>query len=77
MRGNHLAYPATLLKCLRNLVEVSQMDRIRNEEVRRRAGIARELASRADQRILRWLGYVERMDKHRMDNGCWWRAGTR
>ena len=29
------------------------MDRDRNEEVRRRAGIERELASRADQRVLR------------------------
>ena len=27
------------------------MDRVRNEEVRRRAGIERELASRADQSI--------------------------
>ena len=27
------------------------MDRVRNEEVRRRAGIERELASRADQRV--------------------------
>ena len=33
----------------------------RNEEVRRRAGIDRELASRADQRVLRWFGHVERM----------------
>ena len=29
------------------------MDRVRNEEVRRRAGIERELANRADQRVLR------------------------
>ena len=29
------------------------MDRVRNEEVRRRAGIERELASRADQRVLK------------------------
>ena len=42
------------------------MDRVRNEEVRRRAGIERELASRADQRVLRWLGHVERMDDYRM-----------
>ena len=34
----------------------------RNEEVRRRAGIERELVSRADQRVLRWFGHVERMD---------------
>ena len=37
-----------------------------NEEVRRRAGIERELASRADQRVLRWFGHVKRMDEYRM-----------
>ena len=42
------------------------MDRVRNEEVHRRAGIERELASRADQRVLRWFGQVERMDEFRM-----------
>ena len=56
------------MKCLRSLVGVSRMDRVRNEEVRRRAGIERELASRsrADQRVLRWFGHVERMDEYRM-----------
>ena len=43
------------------------MDRVGNEEVRRRAGIERELASRADQRLLRWFMNVERMDEYRMD----------
>ena len=42
------------------------MYRVRNKEVRRRAVIERELASRADQRVLRWFGYVERMDDYRM-----------
>ena len=42
------------------------MDRVTNEEVRRRAAIERELASRADQRVLRWFGHVERMDEYRM-----------
>ena len=37
------------MKCLRSLVGVSRMDRVRNEEVRRKAGIERELASRGDQ----------------------------
>ena len=41
-------------------------DRVRNEEMCRRAGIERELASRADQRVLRWFGHVERMDEYRM-----------
>ena len=34
------------MKCLRSLVGVSRMDRVRNGEVRRRARIERELASR-------------------------------
>ena len=42
------------------------MDRVRNEGVRRRAGIERELVSRADQRVLRWFGHMEKMDECRM-----------
>ena len=42
------------------------MDRVRNEEVCRRAGIQRELVSRADWRVLRWFGHVERMDEYCM-----------
>ena len=42
------------------------MDRVRNEEVRRRAGIERELVSRTDQRVLRWFGHTERMDEYRI-----------
>ena len=41
-------------------------DRVRNEEVHRRAGIEMELARRADQRVLRWFGHVERMDDYHM-----------
>ena len=55
------------MKCLRSLLGVSRMDRVRNEEVRRRGGIERELASRAYQRVLRWFGHVERMDEYRME----------
>ena len=46
------------------------MDRVRNEEVCRRARIERELASRADQRVLRWFGHVDRIDEYRMAEGC-------
>ena len=31
-----------------------------------RAGIEKKLASRADQRALRWFGHVERMDEYHM-----------
>ena len=47
------------------------MNRVRNEELRRRTGIERELASRADQRVLRWFGQVERMDDYRMARRVW------
>ena len=40
------------------------MNGVRNEEVRRE--LERELASRADQRVLRWFGHVERMDEYHM-----------
>ena len=53
------------MKCLRSLVEVSLIDRVKNEEVRKRAGIERverELASRTDQRVLgmwkEWMSIV-------------------
>ena len=37
-----------------------------NEEARRRSGIEREFVSRADQRVSRLLGHVERLDEYRM-----------
>ena len=42
------------------------MDRVRNEEVCRRAGIERESTSKSDQRVFRWFWHVERMDEYRM-----------
>ena len=47
-------------------VGVSRMDRVRNFDLHRRAGIERELVSRADQRVLRWFKHVKRMDEYRM-----------
>ena len=54
------------MKCLKNLVGVSRMDKVRNAEVCRRAGIERELACRADQRVFIWFGHRERMDEYCM-----------
>ena len=54
------------MKCLRSLVGVLQIDRVRNEEAHWRAGIEMELASRADQRVLRWVGHEKRMDEYCM-----------
>ena len=43
------------MKCLRNLVGVSQMEKGRNE-VHRSTGIERKFSSLAGQRVLRWFG---------------------
>ena len=54
------------MKCLRSMTGVSQLDRVRNEVVRTRTGVRRELAARVDMNVLRWFGHVERMDNERL-----------
>ena len=54
------------MQCLKNYVRVSRMGRVGNEEVRKRAVIEIELASRVYQIVLRWFGHVERRDAYRM-----------
>ena len=58
------------MKCLRSLFGVSRMDRVRNEEVRRRAGIENELSSRADQRVFRWFDMWEEWMSTVWPKGC-------
>ena len=50
------------MKCLRSMTSVSQVDRVRNEVVRVRTGVRRELATRVDTNVLRWFSHLERMD---------------
>ena len=52
------------IKCLRSVIGVSRMDRVWNGGVRSTAEIEKELAIRADQRVL--FGHVERMDEYPM-----------
>ncbi len=53
-------------RCLRSLCGVTQMDWVRNEEVRRRTGVVKELAEQAEQGVLLWFGHVERMEEDRL-----------
>ena len=53
------------MKCLRSMTGVSWLDRVRNEVVRARTGVRRELAARVDTNVLRWFGHVERMENER------------
>ena len=54
------------IKCLRSMTGVSWLDRARNEVVRARTGVRRELAARVGMNVLRWFGHVERMDNERL-----------
>ena len=47
-------------------MECHEWIELRNEEVRRRARIERELANRAVQRVFRWFVHLERMDEYCM-----------
>ena len=54
------------MKCLRNMAGVSRFDRLRNEEVREKTGVRKELAAKVDMNVLRCFGYVERMNSKRL-----------
>ena len=54
------------MKCLRSMTGVFRLDRVKNEVVRARTGVRKELTTRVDMNALRWFGYVERMDNDRL-----------
>ena len=54
------------MECLRSMAGLSWLDRVRNEAVRVKPGVRRELAARVDINVLRWFGHVERMDNERL-----------
>ena len=52
--------------CLRSMCGLTLWNRVRNEEVRRRVQVEKQLSERVDQSVLRWFGHMERMDEERM-----------
>ena len=54
------------MKCLRSMTGVSRLDRVRNEVVRARTDVRRELAARVDMNVSRWFGHVEGMDNEQL-----------
>ena len=41
---------------------VMHINQVRNEDMRRRTDVMRELAGRAEQSVLRWFGYIKRIE---------------
>ncbi len=58
------------MRCLKSMVGVTRMDRVRNEKVRRQAGIVRKMSERVDQRVS-WYGHVVRMGEERLTKRVW------
>ncbi len=57
--------------CLRRILRVSWMEKVRNEEIRRRCGQS-TLESQLRKRRLRWLGHVQRMGEERLPKAMLW-----
>jgi hypothetical protein len=47
------------MKCMKAICAVSIMDRVRNEDVRRRCGSVVSIGERMDINLLMWYGHVE------------------
>ena len=47
------------------MVGVTQWDKVRNDEIRRRAWIEETVPEKVARRALRWFGHVEKMDESR------------
>ena len=54
------------MRCLRRVLGVSVMDRVRNVDIRRVCGNKMSLTDRADRNMLKWFGHIERMEGNRL-----------
>ena len=57
---------AVEMNCLRSICGVRRLDRVRNEEIRRRCSKEVSVCEKVDQSVLRWFGHVERMEEERL-----------
>ncbi len=59
------------LRCLRSMVGVTRMERVRNEDVRQRTEVVRKLSERVDQRVLSWNGHMVRVGEEHLMKRVW------
>ena len=45
---------------------MSMLDGLRNEKVREKTGVRKDLAAIVDMNVLRWFGHLVRMDNERL-----------
>ena len=51
---------------LRGLLGIKRMNRVPNAWIREICGVKKGLDKRIDERVLRWFGHVERMERDRI-----------
>jgi hypothetical protein len=56
---------------MRAMFGVSIMDRVRNEDVRRRCGSEVSIGERMDINVFMWYGHVERMEEEKIVKGVY------
>ena len=54
------------MSCLRKILGVSRLQRIRNEDIRKRLGMKETIIDKIRTRRLRWYGHVNRMKSNRL-----------
>ena len=59
------------MRCLRSMVGVSRIDRVRNQSVRNRSGVVDKLSNRVEKKVLGWFGHLERMNRDRFASKVW------
>lgn len=57
---------ATEMDALRRSARISRMDRVRNEDIRRRVGLEDTIIKDFEQKQLTWYGHVQRMADYRL-----------
>ena len=57
---------AVEMDCLRSIVGVRRMDRVRNADVRKVCGVSKGVEKKREGGLLAWYGHVERMNPNRV-----------
>ena len=54
------------MMCLRNICGLRRVNRVRNALIRERCGCKLRVLERIERNVLKWFGYVERMEEKRL-----------
>ena len=57
--------------CLRQIMDVTRRDHIKNVDIRANCGITEDIVGRIQARRLRYFSHLVRMDQHRLPNIEW------